>query len=281
MTPDSQSLLEEFGAFVEASVGLSFSPTRWNDLRRATEEMARAEHFQSAGDCMRSMMGFGANHATMQTLGRHLSNGETFFFRDAATFSVLRLEILPRLIAARRESGVKALRILSAGCCTGEEAYSLAMLAHDLPGMADWDVRVAGVDFNPAFLQVAQAGTYGAWSFRGVPETLRLRHFEPAGDARFAVLPAIRGRVDFRYANLAGDDYGILGDMAPFDLVLCKNVLMYFGAKPWRRAVARMHGLLAADGWLCVSPIESDRELYPQYQPIEFEGQVFFRKADV
>ncbi|MBV8635610.1 MAG: methyltransferase domain-containing protein [Burkholderiaceae bacterium] len=284
--PDSPILLEQFGAFVEDAIGLSFSPARWNDLWRAVAEMTRQQYFHSMDDCMRSMMNSSAEHTTAQTLGRYLANGETYFFRDACMFSALRLEIIPRLIARRRASGASVLHMLSAGCCSGEEAYSLAMLVQDLSNMPDmhdmgeWELRVVGVDINPAFLQAAQKGNYGAWSFRGVPEALKLRHFEPLGEGRFAVLSGIKPRVDFRYLNLAADDFGVVADMAPFDLVLCQNVLMYFGAKSWRHTVARMHGLLAEGGWLCVGPIESDRAFYPQYRPVEFDGVTFFQKVE-
>ena len=280
MTPEFDALLEDFGAFVEETVGLSCPLARRNDLMRAVVDMAQQERFERAEDCMRAMMTSAGNQLTAQTLGRYLSTGETYFFRDAGTFSVLKSEIFPRLIAARRESGRKTLRILSAGCCSGEEAYSLSILAHELLGMERWDLRVAGIDINPAFLQSARTGVYGEWSFRGVPAYLKLRHFEHRGDGSYAVTAEGRRDVDFRFMNLAVDDYGALDDLAPFDLVLCQNVLMYFGAEPWRHVAAKIHGLLDEDGWLCVGPVESDRSLYPEYRPVELGGLTFYSKGE-
>lgn len=279
MIPAPQALLEEFGAFVEMATGLSFASGRQHDLRRIVEDMAQQEGFSSVEACLHGMMAAAPDRAAVQKLGRYFSNRETYFFRDAAMFSVLKLEILPRLIAARRAKGSKALRLLSAGCSSGEEAYSLAMLARDLPGMGEWDVRVVGVDMNPVLLQTARAASYGAWSFRGVPESLRLRHFEPLGEERFALLPRIKAGVEFRYLNLAGADFSALDDATPFDLVLCQNVLMYFGVEAWRNTVAKIHTVLADDACLCVAPVECERALYPQYRPAEFDGLTFFYKA--
>lgn len=281
MTTGLETLLEDFSGFVQDTIGLSFPPTRRHDLLRAVECMAQQERFAGADECMRALMASTANQAAAETLGRYLAIGETYFFRDAAMFSNLKFEILPRLIAARRESGRKVLRILSAGCCSGEEAYSLAILLHDLFGMEHWDLRVTGVDINPVFLHSAWAGVYGEWSFRGVPANLKVRHFNPQGNGRYAVNEQARRDVDFRYMNLAASDYGALDDLAPFDLVICQNVLMYFGARPWNHVVAKLHALLSEDGWLCVSPVESDRSLYPQYQPVELGGLTYYKKGGV
>ncbi len=279
MMRDQEALFEQFGAFVQNAIGLSFPPERHHDLMRAMQHMAQQERFERVEDCMRAVMMSAPGRVSAEMLGRYLCTGETYLFRDAEMFSILKLDILPLLIAARRESGSKTLRILSAGCCTGEEAYSLAILAHDLLDGEQWDLRVVGVDVNPAFLQSAWAGVYGEWSFRGVPANLKSRHFQPQGDGRYAVGEAGRRDVDFRYMNLAADDYGVLDDLAPFDLVLCQNVLMYFGAQPWDHVASRIYGLLREDGWLCVGPVESDRSLYRQYLPVEFGGLTFFNKG--
>ena len=279
MTPEPHALLETFAGFVEDTVGLSFPPARRNDLLRSVEHMAQQEGYACVEDCMQAMMLPAVDMITVATLGRYLSIGETYFFRDAGTFSALQFEILPQLIAARLEGGRKRLRILSAGCCSGEEAYSLSILAHSLPGAEAWDLRIVGIDMNPDFLQAARIGVYGEWSFRGVSQMLRLRHFKPCGADKYTVSEEVRRGVDFRFMNLAADDYGVLDDLAPFDLVICQNVLMYFGAVPWSRVAARMHGLLSEDGWLCVSPVESDRSLYPQYRPVELGGLTFYNKG--
>lgn len=285
MTVELAALLEAFAAFVEDAVGLAFPSERRSDLLRPVEDMARGEGYGRAEDCMRATMLSNDNLHTAAMLGRYLSTGETYFFRDARTFSVLQCEILPKLIAARLESNRKRLHILSAGCCTGEEAYSLSILAHGLLGgqaeRRGWDVRIAGIDMNPDFLQSARTGVYGEWSFRGVAERIRSRHFTPQGGGRYAVVEEGRRGVDFRFMNLVAGDYAALADLAPFDLVVCQNVLMYFGAKPWRRLAEGIYELLSEDGWFCVSPVESDRSLYPQYRPVELDGLTFYNKGGV
>ena len=279
MTAELHALLETFAVFVEDAVGLSFPLERRDDLHRAALQLAMHEGYAGAEDCMQAIMQGEVNADLTAKLARYLSTGETYFFRDAATFSILKSEILPQLIAARLDSGRKTLRILSAGCCSGEEAYSLSILAHSLLDGKGWDLRIAGVDLNPDFVQSARAGLYGEWSFRGVSEALKLRHFTIERDGKYAVSAEGRSGVDFRLMNLAADDYGVLDDLAPFDLVICQNVLMYFGAGPWSRVAARMHDLLSEDGWFFVSPVESDRSLYPQYRPVEMGGLTFYSKG--
>ena len=279
MTAELHGLLATFATFVENAIGLSFPLERRDDLQRAVLQLSLQEGYACAEDCMQAMMQMKVTSVTAAKLARHLSTGETYFFRDAATFSILRSEVLPQLIAARLDSGRKTLRILSAGCCSGEEAYSLSILAHSLLDGKGWDLRIAGVDLNPDFLQSARAGLYGDWSFRGVSEALKLRHFTIERDGKYAVSAEARRGVDFRLMNLAADDYKALDDLVPFDLVICQNVLMYFGAGPWSGVAARMHDLLSEDGWFFVSPIESDRALYPQYRPVEMGGLTFYSKG--
>lgn len=279
MTAELPALLEAFAAFVEDAVGLSFPPERRNDLLRAVAHIAHQEGCAGPEECMRAMMLPADNVLTTAKLARCLSTGETYFFRDARIFAVLQSEILPQLIAARLESGRKTLRILSAGCCSGEETYSLSILAHGLPGAQGWDLRISGIDMNPDFLQTARAGVYGEWSFRGVTEGFKARHFKTRGDGKYVIGEEGRRGVDFRFMNLAADDYGALDDLVPLDVVVCQNVLMYFGARHWRRVAARMHDLLSEDGWLCVSPVESDRSLYPQYRPVEMDGLTLYKKG--
>jgi chemotaxis protein methyltransferase CheR len=141
----------------------------------------------------------------MQALAQQLSVGETYFFRGPAAFGVLEHELLPPLIVRRRH-GTRRLRIWSAGRCTGEEAYSLAIVLKRLiPDIADWDIDILGTDIHPGFLARAEAGVYGDWTFRGVPRAVRRAHFQPLGGRREAVMPALRRLTRFCFGNLAQD----------------------------------------------------------------------------
>src|SRR5205085_1716639 len=125
---------------------------------------------------------------------------------------------------------VQRLRVWSAGCATGEEAYSLAILLEELlPDLAFWDVQILATDINRRSLARAQVGVYSPWSFREVPEGIQARYFTVQG-RNFEVLPRIRERVSFAYLNLVEDNYpSLLNHTHDLDLILFRNVLIYFG----------------------------------------------------
>jgi chemotaxis protein methyltransferase CheR len=182
----------------------------------------------------------------LDDLAGEITVGETYFFRDPQQCAVIRDEVLPVLLSHRPRD--RALRIWSAGCATGEEAYTLAILLREIGAMDT--ARIVATDLSRTALAAARRGGYGRWSFRGVPEQVIRTYFQPAGD-RFEPVPTVREAVDFRYLNLAEDVYpslptGIWG----MDLILCRNVLIYFDAGMVARVARRLIDSLSDDGWL-------------------------------
>jgi chemotaxis protein methyltransferase CheR len=278
----SDALMAEFSAYVAQRVGLHFPRERWADLSRAMTVIARdvdAGGGTGAAACIRSVMNGVATRDASELLARHLSVGETYFFRDAAVFDALEHKVLPALIAARRKSG-KRLRIWSAGCCTGEELYSMAILLdRTIPDLADWKLTLLGTDINPGFLHKAKLGAYRDWSFRNVPAWIRQRYFRTDEHGSHVIAPELRQRVTFDYLNLAIDPYpGHANDALAMDIVLCRNVLMYFEPELARQVIAKLHGALAADGWLVVSPSEGGGHVYPQFERMKFPDATLYRK---
>jgi chemotaxis protein methyltransferase CheR len=178
-----------------------------------------------------------------------ITNNESYFFRDGGQMKLLREVILPELIERRRPR--RTLRVWSVGCSTGEEAYSVAiMLAELLPDRSAWDLAIVGTDINARAISRARQGLYGAWSFRMVDPDVRARYFIQDRDA-WAVRPDIRSMVSFRIGNMTRD-------VVPFDpswhhgfdLIICRNVFIYFERSAVRSAVARFAGALADGGYL-------------------------------
>src|SRR5262245_20228366 len=157
-------------------------------------------------------------HLVWQRLLYHLAIGETYFFRD---IDALRERVLPRLIARRRTDGSRTLRIWSAGCATGEEPYTIAILLCELiDDVEAWKITILGTDINLEAINFARRGLYTQWSVRSVlPENPYLR---PRGN-RWQISDQIRRMVDFRYLNLIDNHIGL----ANADLVVCRNVLYY------------------------------------------------------
>lgn len=267
------------GEVVTEATGLHFPRERWPDLRRGVE---RAAGELGGGDVTafvdRLLSGPAAQE--LRVLAHHLTVPETYFFREMRTFDVLAEQILPPLLHERRRSG-RRLRIWSAGCCTGEEAYSLAILVRQLlPDIADWDVRIYGTDLNPRYLAKAVAGAYGAWSFRNAPAGMVQRHFVTGADGRHEVRPEIRAMVTFAPLNLVDLlDCTLAPELRDLDVVFCRNVLMYFAPARMRAAVSRLRSALKNGGWLAVSPGEASSGLFRDFATRNFPGAILYQKT--
>jgi len=276
--PDS--LLSGLSDFVAARIGLHFPQERWRDLERgliaATPELGQPD----AESCVRWLLSASLTRSHIETLASHLTIGETYFFREKRSLEILEMQIVPELLRARRD-GERHLRIWSAGCCTGEEPYSIAMLLDRLiPDQTAWTITLLATDINPRFLRKAAEGVYGEWSFRETPEWIRTRYFKQRKDGRFELSAHIRRKVTFSYLNLADDVYpSLLNNTNAMDVIFCRNVLMYFTAA-WATKVAKnLHRSLVEGGWLIVNPTETSAALFPLFTAVAFPGAVLYRKA--
>jgi chemotaxis protein methyltransferase CheR len=265
---------------IAAELGLYFDAARLDELRRGLAGAAQDFGFADEAECVQTLLATPWTEARARTLAAHLTVGETYFFRDPPLLDAFSGHILPELLQQRRTQGRRRLRIWSAGCCTGEEPYTLAMLIdRALPDRAGWDIAILATDINPRFLEKARAGRYGEWSFRGVPAGLKERYFRGAADGRFEIDEAIRRMVTFAELNLARDTYPCtLNGTDAVDVIFCRNLLMYFGAEHARAAQQRLERALGAGGWLVVSPSEASSAAFPQLDAVNFESAVVFRK---
>jgi len=272
-------LLRAVGQSVEAQLGLHYPPERWLELERGLRGAAQDLGFETVEKCARALVLARLNRTQVYSLAAHLTIGETYFFRDPAAFEALASHILPE-IAQEQRGHAKRLRIWSAGCCTGEEPYSIAIaLRLAIPDLDEWKITILATDINPRFLQTAAAGIYGPWSFRGVPEETRDAWFQRTADGRFEVLPAVRKMVTFAYLNLVEAVYPSLANITnAMDLIFCRNVLMYFSRDQLIKVVANFHRSLVADGRLIVSATEGARDLFTLFEPGGVPGVALYRK---
>lgn len=208
-----------------------------------------------------------------------LTVGETYFFRDGGQFEALRQHVLPEIIARRRPQ--KQLRIWSAGCATGEEPYSIAMLLRELlVDFASWNITILGSDINREALARARAGLYGEWSFREKGwERMVSRHFTRR-DKKWELAHDVRDTVSLVYLNLVEDPFpSLVNNTVAFDLILCRNVTIYFTADVTQRVVNQLHEALVEGGWLAVGHSEPSLIIYSQFEPRNFPGTVFYQKT--
>jgi chemotaxis protein methyltransferase CheR len=185
-----------------------------------------------------------SDEVAFDALVDELTIGETYFFRDPRQFSFLRTVAIPDVLRSRTSG--HAFSAWSAGCASGEEPYSLAILLHEM-GVGDRR-SVVGTDISRRRLATARSGRYGKWSLRGVETSVVDRYFQREG-ATFELTPSIRSAARFQYLNLAED---LSSQLLPsgFDLIVCRNVLIYFDAVTIRRVLGQMVDRLACGGWL-------------------------------
>ncbi|WP_044562376.1 protein-glutamate O-methyltransferase CheR [Azospirillum sp. B4] len=279
--PDA--LLAAMSDRLSASIGLYFPADRWTDMERGLERAAVELGYPSTLAAVQHWLAAGPDRAQLEALAGQLTVGETYFFREPKSFEALGRKILPDLIAERRAMGTRALRVWSAACCTGEEAYSLAMLLDTLlPDRADWTITLLATDVNPRFLRRAAEGIYGEWSFRGVDPALRARYFTTLPGGRFRISPDIARMVTFAYHNLVDDPYPALeSNTNAMDVILCRNVLMYFNGEQANRVVRRLARSLVDNGYLLPSSVDGAPPMFAPLTFVPFEGATVYRKLPV
>lgn len=202
------------------------------------------------------------------------TTNETTFFRDPSFFGALREQILPELVAGA--ASTRRLRIWSAACSTGQEAYSLLMLLRrEFPQTRDWDVQVVGTDLSEPAIARAAAGTYSRFEVsRGLGEGDLERFFVPVGKD-WQIQPQLRAQVELRQMNLAGP----WPRLPVFDLVLLRNVLIYFDATTKESVLRRAAAQLAPGGTLALGSTESAAGAEDVWSPVRLGTARVFRRS--
>lgn len=187
----SKALLSSLSDFLVAKMGLHFPPNRAVDLERGIRAAAKEFGFNDPEACVEWLLSSSPTKHHIETLASQLTVGETYFFREKQTFQALEEQVLPDLIRSHADD--RRLRIWSAGCATGEEPFSLAILvARVIPNLEEWNISILGTDINPRSLQKASTGAYTAWSFRDCPAGISEIYFKKIDESRVEIRPDIR-----------------------------------------------------------------------------------------
>jgi len=276
-----EPLLAQFSDCLAARVGLHFPRERWAELTRGIDLVAADLGFSDAAACVRHLLSADLTQAQIEVLASHLTIGETYFFREPRSFDALAEHVLPDLIRARRTEG-RSLRIWSAACCTGEEAYSIAILLDRLiPDLADWNITILATDINPRFLRRAAEGCYNEWSFRGVGRDIKDKYFTREAGGSFRIIPRIKAMVSLAYHNLVEDRFpSIESNTNAMDVVLCRNVLMYFSPDRARAVVGYLHRALRDGGWLIPAAVDGAPPLFAPFVLADIAGTTLYRKRE-
>jgi chemotaxis protein methyltransferase CheR len=229
------------------------------------QPLAIREGFTTIGELIAKMRTTPVN-GLHQRVVEAMTTNETSFFRDVNPFNALRKTLLPELIAARETT--RSLRIWSMACSTGQEPYSVAMLLREhFPRLASWKVHIFATDLATQVVERARAGTYNQHEIsRGLPSTYLVKYFDRI-ENNWRVKAEIRQMIEFQQLNLIE----LWPVMPPFDIVLLRNVLIYFDVAVKKEILARVRRILRPDGYLLLGGAENVLGLDDAFRRIEVE----------
>jgi len=268
-------MLEQVRRQVYAYSGIQISPDRDYYLRRVLERRLRALAIDDFRDYFRCLA-LDDSGEEFSRLIEGVTVNETYFFRDYPQLSGFAEEVLPRLIDEKLAKGNRVLRMLSAGCSTGEEPYTLAIICREiLDNPETWQLDIAGIDINTCVLEKARAGRYDTRSTRDVPISYKSKYFDMT-DSSSLVREPIRSDVHFDHGNIM--DEGSLLPYAGMDVVFCRNVLIYFDDESRRRALHGLYHCLNPGGFVFLGYAESVGRFTGAFEMTRINGFLGYRR---
>lgn len=274
----NETLLQHFIQLISQHTGLHVREQDWSALCQKIEfrcQLLKLPEPQAYYQLLSANTD--ASQYEWQELVVVLTNGESYFFRDRGQMFLLRNRLLPELIERQRQA--RSLKVWSAGCSTGEEAYSLAILLTELiPDWPEWDLLILGTDINCTALDRARLGSYSSWSFRLVSPEIQNRYFFPVRQ-NWKLDDRIGHLVTFRYGNLMEtrlDNISI--NPQTVDLILCRNVLVYFEPFAISTALQNFYKFLKPGGYLMTGHAEVPHQSCRQVQSLVFPQSVVYQR---
>ena len=236
--------------YLRTHTGIVIQEHQRDNLRATLQRAVARFGYAQADDYILRLRECSPDSEELEFLIANVTVGESYFFRDKIQMEFLRTGWLPQLMA-RKKGQPGSIRIWSAGCSHGQEIYSLAiMLRETLPNAARWNLQLHATDINVEALSAAVAARYSTWSFRATPETMYERYFKRE-DNEYQLNDEIRAMVNFSYLNLVEDEFPMIaGGLHSMDLILCRNVFIYFDAATVAAVMKKFARCLAPGGVL-------------------------------
>jgi chemotaxis protein methyltransferase CheR len=263
---------------VVRSTGLTYYKDKDADLARRIIRRLESVGVEDCASYLGILRDPGRGPAELEALIAEITIGETYFFRHRQHFDALRDVVLPDLLARNRAS--RSLRIWCAGCANGPEPYSLTILlkrdlAHQILG---WNVTILGTDINRRCLARAREGKFEEWALRDVPEDLKRNCFTREGRL-WNIAPKYREWVSFQYHNLVEDHFpSLVNNLSAFDLIICRNVLIYFGSELMEKMIGQFYASLVPGAWLLVGPTEPNMTHFKAFRTVNAPSVTLYQK---
>ena len=237
-------------------LGLQFEDAKVEFLDRRAEKRMLALGLKKTDEYIFHLRFLDQQGAEMQQLANLITTNETYMFREFDQLQAFADHCLPPILEYKEKLGVRRLRIWSAGCSSGEEAYTLAIILREVMHDADqWDIQILGTDIDQVRLEMASRKIYGKYAVRDVPDEYMARHMIPVADESYRVRPETARLVEFRHLNLS--DRAAIRTIRDMDFIFCRNVLIYFSDASRKAAVENFYNSLNRGGYLYLGHCES------------------------
>jgi len=206
-----------------------------------------------------------------------ITTNETSFFRSPPQIEAFAEKALPDVMARREKAGEKTLRLWSAGCSTGEEAYTLGIVLKEVlkDSFREWDIKIYASDISEKALRSAKLATYSEYALRGVPAEIRQKYFK-SENSQFVVTDEIRALVELQFLNFM--DSARMQLMKGFDIIFCRNVLIYFDDAARKKIVSHLYDNINPGGYLFIGHSESLHNITRAFKLVHFPGALGYKK---
>ncbi len=272
----SDTLFLQFRDFIYQKSGIYFPENKKYLLESRLKQRLNALNLKSYEEYFRKINN-GLAREELNNLFDAITINETYFFRNEAQLNALRQLVLPEIIPQALKSPSRSVRMWSAACSSGEEAYTLALIMKEefMPRYPGLKAEVLGTDINSQVLKVAQQGVYREYAIRKVPPKYLQKHFRQVG-MRYEISPEIKQMVRFARINLF--DKMAMQRIRNVDVIFCANVLIYFDDNSKRKVVSYLYDSLKPNGYLFLGYSESLHGISHAFKPIHFEKTIVYKK---
>ena len=260
-----------FEELLRKESGLIITPEKMYLLESRLLPLAQKYGIPNGLDGLAQKMRLTPNAELQRAVVEAMTTNETSFFRDSTPFQRLKEDLLPSFVKSRASQ--KTLRIWSAACSSGQEPYSIAMLLKEYPQLAGWRFEIVATDLSQDILAQAKAGVYSQFEIqRGLPIQMLVKYFDKQGDS-WAVKPALKESITFKTANLLSD----INHLGQFDIVFCRNVLIYFDVPTKAKVLSAIKGVVKQDGILFLGGAETVIGISEAFKPLADIRGVYVR----
>jgi chemotaxis protein methyltransferase CheR len=270
-------MLDEFKQLIAQQTGIVIRPEEQKYLDKIIAarcdrlQLSSAEYYHNLSDKK--------YRQEWQTFISLITNNESYFFRDREQLKIVRDSILPEIIDRHRDD--RTLRICSAGCSTGQEPYTLAIILQELlPDIKNWQITILGIDIDETALETARKGVYESWSFRGIKGTIENKYFQKI-NRQYHLNPEIKNMVEFQNVNLVKTHFPqSSSNLRDFDLIICRNVFIYFNSSAIEEILNKFYRSLQPSGYLVVGHTELHDRNLDLFKIKVFDHSLIYQRPD-